>query len=123
MKLLLAIVSALLMSSAALAEDYSLSIDSNYNTADPRKYFRSLREYEKDKEFGVCFPFGCGGIQGPLRNPDASAREPQNLTACMYDASGTLLYEREGKVCPYKWQTPLASRVELRKQQWLKEHR
>ena len=50
-----------------------------------------------------CFPSGCGGLSGPLTNPDPEkARSPENLTSCIYNASNTLIYEREGKVCPYK---------------------
>ncbi len=46
-----------------------------------------------------CFPFRCGGIEGPFRNPDPTARDPENLTACIYGVDGALLYEREGKAC------------------------
>ena len=46
-----------------------------------------------------CFPFRCGGIEGPFRNPDPTARDPENLTACIYGADNALLYERKGKVC------------------------
>jgi len=67
-----------------------------------------------------CFPHGCGGISGPFKNPNPDARKPENLTACMYDASGTLLYERENKVCPYKYIDQNQLRVERRKQEWLR---
>jgi hypothetical protein len=61
-----------------------------------------------------------GGISGPFKNPDPDARKPENLTACMYDAKGVLLYEREGKVCPYKYVDKNIQRVEARRQEWLK---
>lgn len=61
-----------------------------------------------------------GSISGPLKNPDADARKPENLTACIYTAKGTLLYEREGRVCPYKYVDQSKSRVEKRRQAWLK---
>lgn len=64
-----------------------------------------------------CFPFGCGEISGPFRNPDPHAREPQNLTACIYGVQGTLLYEREGKVCAYKYEDQNKVRVERRRQE------
>lgn len=71
---------------------------------------------------GPCFPYGCGGISGPFKNPDPDARKPQNLTACIYDVQGTLLYEREGKVCPYKYVDQNTMRVERRRQEYLKAH-
>jgi hypothetical protein len=55
-----------------------------------------------------------------IRNPDPTAREPQNLTACIYGADNTLVYEREGKNCPYKFEDPNVARVERRRQEWLK---
>lgn len=80
--------------------------------------------------YSPCFPFGCGGIEGPFRNPDPERyRKPENLTACMYDAQGTLFYEREGKVCPYKFESiPNApssniERVEKRRQEWLRKQK
>lgn len=69
---------------------------------------------------GPCFPYGCGGISGPFKNPDPDARKPQNLTACIYDVQGQLLYEREGKVCPYKYVDQNTMRVERRRQEYLK---
>jgi hypothetical protein len=41
----------------------------------------------------------------------------------MYDATGTLLYERENKVCPYKYIDENQLRVEKRKQEWLRQQR
>lgn len=70
-----------------------------------------------------CFPYGCGGIRGPFKNPDPDARKPENLTACMYDATGTLVYEREGKVCAYRWEDKNTLRVERRRQEWLRSQR
>lgn len=69
---------------------------------------------------GPCFPYGCGGIEGPFKNPDPDARKPENLTACIYDVQGTLLYEREGKVCPYKYVDQNQMRVERRRQEWIR---
>jgi len=70
-----------------------------------------------------CFPHGCGGISGPSTNPDPDARKPENLTACIYNAKGTLLYEREGKKCDYKVEDSNKARVELRRQEWLRSRR
>lgn len=67
-----------------------------------------------------CFPTGCGGISGPFRNPDPDARKPENLTSCIYNVAGTLLYEREGKTCPYKYVDQNQMRVERRRQKWLR---
>ena len=67
-----------------------------------------------------CFPHGCGVISGPFKNPNPDARKPENLTACIYDATDTLLYEREKKVCPYKYIDQNQLRVERRKQEWLR---
>ncbi len=47
----------------------------------------------------LCFPYGCGGMGPTLRNPDPDARKPSNLTSCIYNASGVLVYEREDKSC------------------------
>lgn len=69
---------------------------------------------------GPCFPHGCGGIEGPFRNPNPDARNPENLTACMYGADGFLVYEREGKVCPYQYIDSTQSLVEQRRQEWLR---
>lgn len=116
----LALIPLLFLPSLANAQGYDLYLEHGYSTTDPKKYFDARRDYEKDQEFGRCFPFGCGGIEGPIVNPDPTARDPENLASCMYDASGTLFFEREGKVCPYKWQAIMPSRIEMRRQQWLK---
>jgi hypothetical protein len=67
-----------------------------------------------------CFPHCGGGISGPFRNPNPDARKPENLTACIYDVTDTLVYEREGKVCPYKYIDQNQIRVEQRRKEWLK---
>ncbi len=61
-----------------------------------------------------------GSIKGPFKNPDVDARKQENLTACIYAVNGSLLYEREGKVCPYKYVDQNQARVERRRQAWLK---
>lgn len=69
-----------------------------------------------------CFPFSCErSILGPFRNPDPTARDEENLTSCIYGADGILLYEREGKVCSYKFVDANTSRVERRRQEWLRQ--
>ncbi len=68
-----------------------------------------------------CFPYGCGGITGPFTNPDPDARKPENLTTCIYDATGTLLYEREINACPYKYVDANQFKMEQRKQEWLRK--
>ena len=68
-----------------------------------------------------CFPYGCGGIEGPFTNP--TPRKPSDMPACYYDTTGTLFYEREGKYCPYKFVDPNEQRVEKRRQEWLGEQR
>lgn len=75
----------------------------------------------KDRESNPCFPHNCRDIiQGPLKNPDPDARKPENLTACIYGADGVLLYERENKICPYKYTNAYELRVERRRQEWLR---
>jgi hypothetical protein len=68
-----------------------------------------------------CFPYGCGGIGPTVTNP--SPRKPSEKPACIYDATGTLTYEREGKYCPYKYTDANQQRVERRRQEWLKSRR
>ncbi len=70
------------------------------------------------RNFGPILP--SGNILGPFKNPDSDARKPENLTACIYDAFDVLVYEREGKVCPYKYVDQNKIRVERRRQEWLK---
>lgn len=62
-----------------------------------------------------CFPYGCGGIEGPLRNSNPDARKSENLTACIYGRDGILLYEREGKICSYRYIDSNTRRVERRR--------
>jgi hypothetical protein len=64
-----------------------------------------------------CFPYGCGGIGETVTNP--TPRKPSEKPACIYDATGTLTYEREGKYCPYKWVDQNKLRAEQRRQEWL----
>ena len=64
---------------------YDPSITSNHDLPDP------------------CFPYCGGGISGPYTNPNARARDEENLTSCSYDANGNLFYHRPGKVCPPEW--------------------
>ena len=70
-----------------------------------------------------CFPFTCGGITEPKKNPDPDSRKPENLAQCMYDGNGTLFYERAGATCSYKWggsvEDKNVNRVEQRRQEWL----
>lgn len=109
----------LLLPLSAGADDFRIYLSEGQSYVNPRDYYEARRDYERDLEFGRHFPFGPGGIEGPFRNPDPSAREPQNLTACMYNASGILVYEREGKVCPYKFTDENALRIERRRREWL----
>lgn len=109
----------LLQQSAANADEFRIYVSENQSYVSPREYFDAKRDYDRDREFGKYFPFGPGGIEGPFRNPDSSAREPQNLTACMYNASGILVYERKGKVCPYKFTDANVLRIEQRRREWL----
>lgn len=77
-------------------------------------------EFGPGPEPNPCFPFRCGSITGPYTNPDPEAHNPENLTACIYNAAGTLLYEREGKVCPYVFIDQNQMRVEQKRLEWLK---
>ena len=79
---------------------------------------------EAEQKVDPCFPYGCnGGITGPFPNPDPNARKPENLTACIYGADNTLVYEREDKHCPYKFEDPNVARVEKRRQEWLNKNK
>lgn len=69
-----------------------------------------------DEDVDVCFPYCGGGISETIKNPDPDARKPENLTACIYDITGTLVYEREDKACAYKWSDKNKQRIELRRQ-------
>jgi len=80
-------------------------------------------DFGPDSPSSSCFPHCGGGISGPFRNPNPDARKPENLTSCMYDATGTLFYERENKVCPYKYIDANQMRVEVRRQEWLRQQR
>jgi len=99
----------------------------------PRSYNNRINVYHYDgsrgtyslrgssnirRNFGPILP--SGNILGPFKNPDSDARKPENLTACIYDVSGILVYEREGKVCSYKYVDKNQMRVERRRQEWLK---
>ncbi len=99
----------------------------------PRSYNNRINVYHYDgsrgtysrrgssnirRNFGPILP--SGNILGPFKNPDSDARKPENLTACIYDAFDVLVYEREGKVCPYKYVDQNKIRVERRRQEWLK---
>lgn len=82
--------------------------------------YRSGPSSTRSSSPSPCFPHGCGGISGPFRNPDPDARKPENLTKCIYGRDGFLLYEREGKVCPYEYVDANTRRVEARRQEWLR---
>lgn len=71
-------------------------------------------------DFGKHFPYGPGGITAGITNP--TPRKPSDMPVCYYDASGTLFYERQGSVCPYKRLSANDTRVERRRQQWLRSH-
>lgn len=68
--------------------------------------------YSVDR-YSPCFPFGCGGITAGIKNPAPRAENEKPI--CYYDASGVLFYEKEGSVCPYKYQDSNALRVERRR--------
>lgn len=90
---------------------------------DRRTYGRSEPIFTPDSESNSCFPYGCGGINGPFKNPNPEDRKPENLPACYYSVTGTLIYERENKVCPYKYVDENQLRVEKRRQEWLRQQR
>ncbi len=129
--LTIAFLLALFLSSKTYAEDFNRYSGRSYGTrahvhhhdGDRRMSRRSEPIFTPNSESSSCFPYGCGGISGPLTNPNPDARKPENLTACLYDATGTLLYERENKVCPYKYIDENQSRVEVRRQEWLRQQR
>jgi len=70
-----------------------------------------------------CFPFGCGGMEGPFRNPEV--RKESDKPVCYYDTKGTLFFEKEGSYCPYKYSEynmdKNEQRVERRRQEWLRQ--
>lgn len=118
-----------LLPSAALANDFNrYSGHSSYNNRinlyhydGDRRTYRSSGPSLDTRDWGSgCFPHGCGGISGPFKNPNPEARKPENLTACIYDITDTLVYERENKVCPYQYVDQNQSRVERRRQEWFK---
>jgi hypothetical protein len=65
-----------------------------------------------------CWPHGCGGISRPFKNPNPEDRTPENLPSCIYGRDSVLIYERENKVCPYKFIDGSQARVERRRQEW-----
>lgn len=131
MKYLWLCLLALFVAGTALAEDFqrhplrnrSARINVYNYDGDSRTYERYDSGFDNSDWGSGCFPHGCGGIEGPFRNPNPDARKPENLTACIYDATGTLLYERENKVCPYKYIDENQLRVEVRRQEWLRQQR
>lgn len=76
--------------------------------------------FSPDGPSNGCFPYGCGDITGPFKNPDPNARKPENLTVCIYGVTGILLYERKNKVCSYKYIDKNQIGIEQRRQEWLK---
>lgn len=104
----------LLLSFSAAGENvYIYSVNPGVQFYDPN--IMSNKE-----EPDTCFPYCKSGMSEAIKNPDPAAREPQNLTACIYGADNILKYEREGKYCPYKFEDPNDARVERRRQEWLK---
>lgn len=77
----------------------------------------SFTSHRFDLNQNDCFPSGCGGISGPFRNK--YPRKELDKPACYYDQQSALFYEREGKVCSYKYVDANLQRVALRKRQWL----
>ena len=115
----------LLLPTSALAGDsarrsYSDRVNVYVHDGDRGPIHHTGPDFGPSSSSSSCFPHGCGGISGPFRNPDPDARKPENLTACIYDATDTLVYEREGKVCPYKYVDQNQIRVEQRRKEWLK---
>lgn len=131
MKYLWLCLLALFVAGTAPAEDFhrypsrdrSTRVNVYNYDGDSRNYGSYSPGFDNSDWGSGCFPHGCGGIEGPFRNPNPDARNPENLTACMYDATGTLFYERENKVCPYKYIDENQLRVEKRKQEWLRQQR
>ena len=115
---------ALFLGSRAYADDFGrYSGRSSYSNrayvyhydGNRRPYHHTGPDFGPESAPNPCFPYGCGGIEGPFTNPNLDARKPENLTACMYDAAGTLLYEREEKSCSYKYIDQNQTRVERRR--------
>jgi hypothetical protein len=102
----------LVLAGSAWAEDTEYTVVDIYARATPR-HLEALRDHGELEERDRCFPYGCGGISGPFRNP--WGRWPEDLTACIYGINGTLLYERENKVCPYEYVDENQFRVERRR--------
>jgi len=119
---------ALFVASTALADDFNRRPSRSYDSqVYVYQYDESRQTYQR---FGTitspdierpCFPHGCGGISGPLTNPNPDARQPENLTACIYTAAGILVYERENKVCPYKYVNENQFRVDRRRLEGLRQ--
>jgi len=122
--LTIALLLALFLGSRAYAEDFNRYSGRSYGNwvhvyhhdGDRRTYSSSGPIFSSSSGPNMCFPYGCGGIEGPFTNSNPDARKSENLTACMYDAVGTLIYEREGKVCSYKYIDQNQIRVERRRQ-------
>jgi hypothetical protein len=102
------------------ARSYSDRVNVYLHDGDRGPVHHTGPDFGPDSDSSSCFPHCGGGISGPFRNPNPDARKPENLTACIYDATDTLVYEREGKVCPYKYVDQNQIRVERRRREWLK---
>jgi hypothetical protein len=122
---------ALFVAGTALAEDFrrypvrhsSDRVNVYLHDGDSQSSYRSGPTFTPSSDSNSCFPAGCGSIEGPFTNPNPDARKPENLPSCMYDATGTLFYERENKACPYKYIDANQVRVEARRQEWLRQQR
>lgn len=109
--------------SLALANNFN-RYSGYYNRINLYHYDGGNRTRYRSEPFNLSDSFSSvaqgGGISGPFKNPNPEARKPENLTACIYDVTDTLVYERENKVCPYKYVDQNQNRVERRRQEWLK---
>ena len=121
--LTVAFILALFLCTKTYAEDFNRYSGRSYSSrayvyhydGNRQPYHHTGPDFGPDSDPNPCFPYGCGGIEGPFTNSNPDARKSENLTACMYGAAGTLIYEREGKVCSYKYIDQNQIRVERRR--------
>lgn len=100
---------------------FSAAADNIYvHTVNPGVQFYDPNVMSNKEEPDPCFPYCNSGMSEAIKNPDPTAREPQNLTACIYGANGLLVYQRPGKDCAYEWNDPSAVSVAEKRRQWLR---
>jgi hypothetical protein len=124
----LLLVLALLLPSAALAEPgrrHRVSVY-NYEGYQGAIHHTGPLSLPPGRGLSPCFPYGCGGTEGPYRNPEVRAESDKPV--CYYDTKGTLFFEKAGSHCPYQFadyqkmvQDQNVRRVERRRQEWLRQ--